>query len=68
VPNNQVIRLKRADSDVLASALHYKAKRLTTYDPFLIHIGREYITPEYGLIIGPPDAEFLPFPDTPETN
>ncbi len=63
VPSNQVIRLKRADSDVLASALHYKAKRLTTYDPFLIYLGHEFITPEYGVTIGPPEAEFLPFPD-----
>jgi hypothetical protein len=64
VPNNQVIRLRHADSEVLATALHYKAKKLTTYDPFLIFIGAKYITGETGLVIGPPDTEFLPFPDT----
>jgi hypothetical protein len=67
VPKNQVVRLKLADAEVLATALHYKAKRLTTYDPFLIFIGEKYITPETGLIIGPPDSEFLPFPEHPES-
>lgn len=61
VPANQVTRLGRADSEVLATALVYKARRLTTYDPFLRFLGKEYIEPETGLIISPPDSSFLPF-------
>jgi len=61
VPPDQVIRLKRADAEVLATAIIYGAQRLTTYDPMLILIGKEYITPETGLIIGPPDSSWLPF-------
>ena len=41
----------------------YKADRLTTYDPFLIFLGREYIHREYGLVIDKPSSPFLPFPE-----
>jgi hypothetical protein len=41
--------MKLSDADVLATALVYKAARLTTYDPFLLFIGKECITPETGL-------------------
>jgi hypothetical protein len=61
VPSNQANRLGSRDSEILATALEYKAKRLTTYDPFLCFLGKEYITPETGLIIGPPDSSWLPF-------
>jgi hypothetical protein len=61
VPNNQSNRLGSRDSEILATALEYKAQRLTTYDPFLCFLGREYITPETGLIISPPDSNLLPF-------
>jgi hypothetical protein len=55
-------KLTRADSDILASALVYRASRLTTYDPFLRFIGREYITKEAGVVIDIPDSSWLPFP------
>lgn len=61
VPKDNCSKLKRADADILATALEYKAVRLTTYDPFLIFIGKEYITPETGLVIGPPDTTLLIF-------
>jgi hypothetical protein len=61
VPKDNSTKLKRADADVLATALVYKAARLTTYDPFLLFIGKEYITPEMGLIIDLPDTSLLPF-------
>jgi hypothetical protein len=61
VPKNQANRLGRSDSEILATALEYKAQRLTTYDPFLIFLGKEYITPETGLVIGPPDSSWLNF-------
>jgi hypothetical protein len=51
VPKDNANKLKRADADVLATALVYKAVRLTTYDPFLLFIGKEYITPETGLVV-----------------
>jgi hypothetical protein len=41
--------------------LVYKATRLTTYDPLLIFIGSEYITPETGLIIAKPELSLLAF-------
>lgn len=56
----QAIRLRAKDAEILATALHYKAARLTTYDPFLRFLGREYITPETGLVIDPPQTSFLP--------
>jgi hypothetical protein len=60
VPKDQANKLTRADSDILATALVYKASRLTTYDPFLLFIGKEYITPETGLLIDLPDTSWLP--------
>jgi hypothetical protein len=63
VPKDNSTRLKRADADVLATALVYKAARLTTYDPFLLFLGKEYITPEMGLVIDLPDTSWLPFED-----
>src|SRR5262249_1403504 len=54
VPKDNSVKLRRADADVLATALVYKAARLTTYDPFLLFIGKEYITPETGLLIDKP--------------
>lgn len=64
VPKDNANRLGSRDSEILATALEYKAERLTTYDPFLIFIGKEYITPETGLIVAPPDSSWLPFPDS----
>ncbi len=64
VPSDQCNRLKSRDSEILATALVYKAQRLTTYDPFLIFLGKEYITPETGLVIGPPDSSWLNFEET----
>jgi hypothetical protein len=61
VPKDNANKLKRADADVLATALVYNAERLTTYDPFLLFIGREYITPETSLVIDLPDTSLLPF-------
>src|SRR5947209_431900 len=46
--SNQAVRLRSKDAAVLATALHYKAHRLTTYDPFLQLLGQEYITKEKG--------------------
>jgi hypothetical protein len=66
VPNNQAQRLKTKDSEILATALIYKAQRLTTYDPFLIFLGKEYVTLETGLVIGPPDSSWLNFDQEPE--
>ena len=63
VPKDQASKLKSRDSEILATALVYKADRLTTYDPFLIFLGREYIHSEYGLVIDRPSSPFLPFPE-----
>lgn len=60
VPKDNANRLGSRDSEILATALELKAKRLTTYDPFLCFIGKKYITPETGLRIGPPDSAWLP--------
>jgi hypothetical protein len=60
VPKDNANKLKRADADVLATALVYKAERLTTYDPFLRFIGKEFVTPETGLVIDLPDTSWLP--------
>lgn len=49
-----------------ATAIVHKAKRLTTYDPFLCFLGKEYIEPETGLVISPPDSSFLPFDQEPQ--
>jgi hypothetical protein len=66
VPGEQANKLGSRDSEILASGLVYKADRLTTYDPFLIFLGNEYIYQESGLIISPPSCPFLPFPETSE--
>jgi hypothetical protein len=64
VPKDNSGRLGSRDSEILATALEFKAVRLTTYDPFLIFIGKEYITPETGLIVDLPDSSWLPFVDS----
>jgi hypothetical protein len=61
VPKDQAHRLKSKDSEILATALVYKATRLTTYDPLLLFIGAEYITSETGLVIAKPSASMLQF-------
>ena len=63
VPPDRANKLTVKDSEILATALVYNADRLTTYDPFLIFLGKEYLTPETGLIISSPDSPFLPFPE-----
>ncbi len=57
---DQAIRLRAKDADILATALHYKANRLTTYDPFLRFLGKEYLTRETGLVIDTPQSSYLP--------
>jgi predicted nucleic acid-binding protein len=66
---DQALRLRSRDAEILATALHYKAARLTTYDPFLRFLGQEYITKETGLVIDIPHSSFLPleFPVQKET-
>lgn len=59
VPKSNANRLGSRDSEILATALELSAKRLTTYDPLLCFIGKKYITPETGLLIGPPDSSWL---------
>jgi hypothetical protein len=66
VPKDQAKKLKMKDSEILATALFYQADRLTTYDPFLLFLGREYIEKETGLVIDRPTSPFLPFPDETE--
>jgi predicted nucleic acid-binding protein len=56
----QALRLRSRDAEILATALHYKAARLTTYDPFLRFLGQEYFTREAGLVIDVPQTSFLP--------
>jgi hypothetical protein len=63
VPKDNAVRLGSRDSEILATALEWKAARLTTYDPFLLFIGREYIKPETGLVVDLPDSSWLNFPD-----
>ncbi len=63
VPRDQSKKLRVKDSEILASALFYQADRLTTYDPFLRFLGREYLEKETGLVIDLPTSPFLPFPD-----
>lgn len=68
VSRNQAGKLGSRDSEILATALVFKAARLTTYDPFLLFIGNEYIESKTGLVISPPDSSFLNFPrQEPET-
>lgn len=66
VPKDQAKRLRPKDSEILATALYYEAARLTTYDPFLLFIGREYIGKESRLIVDEPSSTFLPFPEAPQ--
>jgi hypothetical protein len=63
VPKDQAKKLGVKDSEILATALFYQANRLTTYDPFLLFLGSEYIERETGLLIDIPTSPFLPFPD-----
>jgi hypothetical protein len=65
VPKNNSKRIGSRDSEILATALEFKAQRLTTYDPFLCFLGKEYIQKETGLVIDPPDTSWLPmnYPD-----
>ncbi len=63
VPPDKASRLTIKDAEILATALVYKADRLTTYDPFLLFLGKKYITPETGLIVSEPISPYLPFPD-----
>ena len=65
VPPDQANRLKSRDSEILATALVYKAQRLTTYDPFLRFLGEAYIKSETGLVIGLPDSSWLDFDKEP---
>jgi hypothetical protein len=66
VPKDPAKKLGVKDSEILATALFYQANRLTTYDPFLLFLGHEYIEKETGLIIDLPTSPFLPFPDEEE--
>jgi hypothetical protein len=66
VPKDNAKKLGMKDSEILAIALFYKADRLSSYDPFLIFLGREYIQKETGLVIDQPMSPFLPFPDAVE--
>ena len=66
VPKNNAVRLGSRDSEILATALELNAARLTTYDPFLLFIGKEYIKPETGLVVDLPDTSWLDFPETPK--
>jgi len=63
VPKDQAKKLGVKDSEILATALFYEANRLTTYDPFLLFLGRDYIEKETGLVIALPSSPFLPFPE-----
>jgi hypothetical protein len=66
VPKDQAKRLRPKDSEILATALFYQANRLTTYDPFLLFLGREYIEKETGLVVEVPISPFIPFPEDDE--
>lgn len=63
VPKDQSKKLGVKDSEIVATALVYKAARLTTYDPFLIFLGREFLEKETGLVIDKPAPLYLPFPE-----
>ena len=60
----QAKKLGKKDSEILATAIFYKADRLTTYDPFLIFLGKEYLEKENGIVIAQPMSTYLPFPDS----
>jgi hypothetical protein len=68
VPKDQTKKLGMKDSEILATAIFYKANRLTTYDPFLIFLGECYIQKEEGMIIAKPLSPFLDFPPDAEPN
>lgn len=52
-------RLRSKDADILATAIVYKAVRLTTYDPLLRFLGTEFIRSEYGMIVDKPLSSLL---------
>jgi hypothetical protein len=52
-------RLKPKDSEILATAIVYKAARLTTYDPLLRFLGAEFIRSEFGLLVDEPASSLL---------
>jgi hypothetical protein len=57
-PKNQK-RLKNKDAEILATAIVYKAVRLTTYDPFLRFLGAEFVQNESGMIVDTPSSSLL---------
>jgi predicted nucleic acid-binding protein len=63
---DQALRLRSKDADILATAIYYKASRLTTYDPFLRFLGQEYLTNECGLIVDVPSTSYLPMTFLPQ--
>jgi hypothetical protein len=52
-------RLKTKDAEIVATAITYRAMRLTTYDPLLRFLGAEVIQQEYGLSIDFPPSALL---------
>jgi hypothetical protein len=52
-------RLKSKDAEILATAVVYKAVQLTTYDPLLRFIGREFLRSESNLIVDYPSSSLL---------
>lgn len=52
-------RLKSKDAEILATAIIYKAVRLTTYDPLLRFLGAEFIQKEYGVVVDSPPSALL---------
>ena len=62
VPRDQAKKLGMKDSEILATAIFFKADRLTTYDPFLLFLGEHYIQKETGMVIAKPLSPFLNFP------
>jgi predicted nucleic acid-binding protein len=54
-------RLRAKDAEILATAIEYKASRLTTYDPFLRFLGAEFIHAEHGTIVDYPSSSLLSF-------
>jgi predicted nucleic acid-binding protein len=68
VSKKQAKKLAAKDSEILATAIFYKADRLTTYDPFLIFLGKQYLQKEFGIIIAPPTSDLFPFPEEQEAS
>jgi hypothetical protein len=52
-------RLKAKDAEILATAIVYKAARLTTYDPLLRFLGAEFIRAEFGMLVDKPSSSLL---------